>query len=330
MGVYSALLTKAVESIQGDEGKKAQASIFDFSGFDNPFAYERIHFNMKKTQKFGGHWTVEKLNILSDYLEFYVDALKKQPFRKVYIDAFAGSGKVETRSGEEQITGSIRLALQAKNKFDKYVFIEKNPECAAELQQIVDTKFADMKSIVDIHNADCNEKLIEFCDMTKLADFWKGNRAVLFLDPYATEVKWATLQAIANTKAIDLWYLFPFSAAQRMLPKDGAVESWKAKLNDLFGDTGWEERFYKPDPQLNLLGDERIIKDVNTIELAAYIGERLKSIFPYVADNPRLLYNTKMSPLFLFCFAVSNDNPKAYGLAKKVAEDHILKKGVSK
>jgi len=40
MSVYSKLLTKAVESIQGDEGKKAHSSIFDFSGFDNPFARE--------------------------------------------------------------------------------------------------------------------------------------------------------------------------------------------------------------------------------------------------------------------------------------------------
>lgn len=40
MGFYSKLLTKAVESIQGEEGTKAQASIFDFSGFDNPFAGE--------------------------------------------------------------------------------------------------------------------------------------------------------------------------------------------------------------------------------------------------------------------------------------------------
>ena len=40
MSVYSRLLTKAVESIQGEESKKAQASIFDFSGFDNPFARE--------------------------------------------------------------------------------------------------------------------------------------------------------------------------------------------------------------------------------------------------------------------------------------------------
>lgn len=40
MSVYSKLLTKAVGNIQGDEVKKAQASLFDFSGFDNPFAGE--------------------------------------------------------------------------------------------------------------------------------------------------------------------------------------------------------------------------------------------------------------------------------------------------
>jgi len=40
MSFYSRLLTKAVESIQGDESQKAQKSIFDFSGFNNPFAEE--------------------------------------------------------------------------------------------------------------------------------------------------------------------------------------------------------------------------------------------------------------------------------------------------
>jgi three-Cys-motif partner protein len=283
---------------------------------------------MKQTQKFGGDWTVEKLNILSDYLDFYLNALKNQKFGKVYIDAFAGSGKIETRDGMEQITGSIRLALQAKNKFDKYIFIEKNGEYATELQRIVDNEFSAMKPRVEIHNLDCNDKLAELCGDV---NFWRYNRAVLFLDPYATEVRWSTLESIANTQAIDLWYLFPFSAAQRMLPNKGIVESWKTKLNELFGDSDWDSRFYKADPQMTLFGaSERCIKDVNTEELARYICERLKSVFPYVADNPRLLFNAKNSPLFLFCFAVANPNPNAYGLAKKVAEEHILKKGVSK
>jgi len=285
---------------------------------------------MKQTQKFGGDWTIEKLNILSDYLDFYLKALKSQPFKKVYIDAFAGSGRIETRDGTEQITGSIRLALQAQNKFDRYVFIEKNPEFAAELQNIVESEFPMLKNRVHVYAEDCNKKLAEICDVTNpsIAKFWREHRAVLFLDPYATQVKWTTLEAVAGTQAIDLWYLFPFSAAQRMLPKDGVVESWEQKLNDLFGDDGWKSRFYKLNPQLSLDGIDTTIKDVNTEELAAYICERLKSIFPYVADNPRFLYNTKMSPLFLFCFAVSNPKTKARDLAKRAAQDSILKKGV--
>ena len=41
---------------------------------------------MNTKQKFGGPWTVEKLNILSDYLNFYATALKKQPFKLIYIE----------------------------------------------------------------------------------------------------------------------------------------------------------------------------------------------------------------------------------------------------
>lgn len=38
MSFYSSLLSKAIKAIQGDEDKKAQSSIFDFSGYNNEFA----------------------------------------------------------------------------------------------------------------------------------------------------------------------------------------------------------------------------------------------------------------------------------------------------
>ena len=43
-------------------------------------------------QLFGGDWTERKLNILAGYLKAYNIALKNQPFIRVYIDAFAGTG----------------------------------------------------------------------------------------------------------------------------------------------------------------------------------------------------------------------------------------------
>ena len=275
-------------------------------------------------QKFGGNWTIEKLDILSDYLDFYLTALKNQKFNKIYIDAFAGTGTIQVGDGTETINGSSKLALSAKNDFDKYIFIEKNKKFYNELISLIDTEYHQYKRKVKTYNTDCNKALKEICDTID----WRNNRAILFLDPYAAELEWETLKKIAKTKAIDVWYLFPFSAANRMLKKDKRIyDTWKKKLNSLFGDDSWEKELYKPNPQLSLFDNDNdnYVKDANTEKLKSYICDRLKTLFPAVSSNPRILYNQKNSPLFCFCFAVASDNPKAIRLALKVA-DHILKK----
>ena len=48
---------------------------------------------MATSQKFGGNWTEEKLNIFTSYLDAYLIALQNQKFKKIYIDAFAGTGE---------------------------------------------------------------------------------------------------------------------------------------------------------------------------------------------------------------------------------------------
>ncbi len=273
-------------------------------------------------QKFGGAWTVEKLGILSEYLNFYVQALKSQPFKLMYIDAFAGTGKINIGNEEEYevIDGSAKLALNTKYDFSEYVFIEKKKAYAKELECMIDSEYPTKKDKIKIINSDCNEVLLEICDKVD----WKKTRAVLFLDPYATNVKWETLQAIAETRAIDVWYLFPLNAANRLMKKSGEIDaSWKNKLNSLFGDDSWESEFYHEDDQLSMFGTN-IVRDADTEKIKSYIERRLGSIFGRVSNNSRVLCNSNNSPLFLFCFAVSSENPKAIGLALKVA-NYILK-----
>jgi hypothetical protein len=50
---------------------------------------------MGKGRFVGGLHTQEKLEVLRAYLQFYAQALKKQRFSLLYIDAFAGSGDYE-------------------------------------------------------------------------------------------------------------------------------------------------------------------------------------------------------------------------------------------
>lgn len=272
---------------------------------------------------FGGEWTIDKLDILSNYLNFYVQALKNQNFKKIYIDAFAGNGKNRLKINGEIIEteGSVRIALNARTKFDKYIFIEKNPKKCEELKNIVNNEYNDLASKVKIINGDATQVLTEICQKFD----WRKNRALLFLDPFATQVPWQILTTIRNTKAIDLWYLFPLHAVIRLMKRDKKMpNSWANRLNIVFGDNSWERELYIEDPQLELFSYEIKYKKKGIDKLIEYIKKKLKLEFPYVAEKHKILYNRTNFPLFLLCFAVSNPSTSAWGLAAKIAK-HILK-----
>jgi three-Cys-motif partner protein len=75
-------------------------------------------------------------------------------------------------------------------------------------------------------NDEANSCLVSLC---KRYDWIRENRrAVVFLDPFGMQVTWNTIQAIAETKAIDLWVLFPLGiGVMRMLPNHGQIpEGW--------------------------------------------------------------------------------------------------------
>ncbi len=196
-------------------------------------------------QSFGGPWTLQKLKVLKKYLQAYVQIMKKHFREYIYIDAFAGNGRTELRqtknSGSpDQITlipgllpeesqakpeGSARITLQISPPFTRYIFVEKDPEKSKELENLR-LEFPDR--IIDIIEDDANIFVKNFCGTNR----WINKRAVLFLDPFGMNVDWSTIESIAATKAIDLWYLFPLGVAlNRLLTRDG--NQGKRKKNEL-------------------------------------------------------------------------------------------------
>ena len=226
--------------------------------------------------------------------------------------------------------GSAKRALASDKKFDHYYFIEADSQKAGELQDMINVEFPQMRRRVTIFCGDANDKL---ADIISSVD-WRFNRGLLFLDPYATQVNWTTLENVAQTKSIDVWYLFPFSALERMLPKNGKYDKWEDCIDRLLGDSGWREEFYKKDPHMSLFDfisdesgqsdGERMVKDANPEHIKEYILSRLERIFPSVSKLARIFRNSRNSPMFLFCFAIASESPKAQGLALRIA-NHILK-----
>ena len=271
---------------------------------------------------FGGPWTEEKLAILKKYLDAYTTALKNQPFRLIYIDAFAGTGEVELTSADEGkkefIEGSAKIAVDVDDKpFDEYIFVEKDQDRCIQLNSLRETN--QCKNI-QIENEDANDFLQD------LQKDWRRYRGVLFLDPFATEVEWATIEKIASYEALDTWILFPTSAIARMLPREKEPDSispkWVNRLNRIYGDESWRE-LYSISPQLSLFGDEEQQRPEGVDGLIEIYKNKLTQLFDdRFLKRSRALKNSKNSALFEFLFCVGN--PNGIGPARRIAE-HILK-----
>lgn len=219
-------------------------------------------------------WTEEKLQILEGYLKAYTTALKNRDFHLTYVDAFAGTGYVSRDATQSLATwgddlddmsrdvlqGSTRRAIAVNDKpFDSFIFVEQNPEHAAALRRM-QHEFGERD--IKVERAEANGFLQMWCDAQNrlLGIPWDkpGNRqrAVVFLDPFATQVEWQTVSSIARTQSIDLWILFPLSAITRILPRNRQPdESYAATLDRIYGSDEWRT-LYQTRVRRTLFGDE--------------------------------------------------------------------------
>lgn len=173
----------------------------------------------------------------------------------IFFDAFAGPGLSRVRAKEEaaepvslfgadeetttaavEFKGSPRVAIEIA--ITQYIFVERDPLRVLELNKLR-SEYGNKLSIVvkeDDANTALNEWLGSGID-------WRTHRAVVFLDPFGMQVPWATVEALASTRAIEILINFPlWMAINRLLTRSGDIEiGWQATLDTFFGSGDWEQ-----------------------------------------------------------------------------------------
>ena len=157
-----------------------------------------------------------------------------------------------------------------------------------------------------IENTDANDFL------RNLQEDWRRWRGVLFLDPFATQVEWSTIEAIAGFEALDTWILFPVSAIARTLPKSRRPEDvskeWEERLNLVYGDESWKD-LYRERKQGNLFEALEYERDPGVDGLVEIYKDNLRNLFGERFSNRSTAFrNSKNSPLFEFLFCAGNPN----------------------
>lgn len=285
--------------------------------------------------EFGGQHTELKLQVVGKYLKQFSVALKPYFPKLWYIDAFAGTGsrtvRHEARVGDmldaavperiEQRRGSAKIAIDVTPPFDRLVFMESKPSHCAALH-----KLAQQHSDRDIRvvEGDANAAIQAAICVAR----WERTRAVMFLDPYGMDVEWETLKSVADTKAIDVWYLFSLSGFYRQATRrisDIDRHKWEAITRQL-GTDEWERELYSDQGQADFFGEQERRRTANVKGLEKYAKSRLETIFPKVLSPLALPLRGPQRYSLFFC--MSNPDKKAIGLATRIA-GHILKVGNS-
>lgn len=266
-----------------------------------------------------GPWAKEKLEHLSDYLRFYCTYLKKQQFKKIYIDAFAGAPKARVRTSEPTDSGGFDdLDLLPIDREARQEFVLGSPHRALEIDQGFDfhyffdldeTRVAKLASLkadyqtkhIDARQGDANTLVQQFADRIRGKRQFKG---VAFLDPYGPQLAWETVKSLADTKAFEVIINFPAHMALNRLicvKPDERRPAWEDLVTKVMGDDAWRAKVYQTSH--SLFGEVSEVKADGTPELLKdlYIAG-LKQLFECVSE-PVLIRNTHNAPLYYLIWA---------------------------
>jgi three-Cys-motif partner protein len=253
-------------------------------------------------------WSKDKLELLGKYLAAYstIMAAKRvdgKPTkgrwlqRYAYVDAFANVGGYVDPESREFVNGSPLVALNTEPCFDEYVFIERSPVRVAQLQERL--RHQPRYSSCRVIPGDSNRVLVD--DICQRYRYDTYSRALVFLDPYGFEVEWATVERLADTRAIDIFVNFPIMPINRVLGRKREPDpDHVAFVRRIMGWDDWVAEAYRV--ERDLFGELRYSRerfDANWL-VGLYV-DQLRRHFRYVSEAVimRNSINTPLYALFL-------------------------------
>ena len=281
------------------------------------------------TQKFGGEHTEKKLDIIEAYVKAYLLVMKNQDWAtKFYIDAFAGSGYRHDETSGETLAGAVHRVLSVELPFDYYYLNDIKKKNIKTLREMVSNDFSNRNSIVYTECMDANQFVEKV--QTKFSKN-KNYRGIIFLDPFGMQVEWKTIQIIANTTGLDMFYLFPIGALNQQTSekwkgeneKKGVSQAKQAAITRSLGNEDWKDIFYKEtDP--DLFNHTERIKNKKVKDIEDYVKGRFHDVFRGWVSEPFPIKNSKNVHLFSLFFAISNPSENAVKAAKRIMK-HVQK-----
>lgn len=251
-----------------------------------------------------GRWTTIKLDYLARYLERFIVSMRGKDWRAIhYIDLFAGPGKNQINGTNEIVLGSPLISLTQKRHFDQYFFSDLDPANIAVLDQrcTVSPHYSKERFSVGDANSQVTaiKAKIDRIDGEFIKDSWPSLN-IAFLDPEGLELKWSTVETLAQAKRMDLIIYYSQMGITREAPK-AIRKPAPTVIDEFFGGTEWRGIYRKYQTRGEKFYHRKLID--------LYKG-KLKDLGYVIqevdADEPLVRSTKRRAPLYRLLFASKN------------------------
>jgi three-Cys-motif partner protein len=153
-----------------------------------------------------GSWALQKYRLLDLYDTLFATGMKHQWDRRVYIDLFSGPGRARIRGTERIVETSPLFALRIPDRFDKYIFCDREVKNISVLRKRVGRESTAIDPSYVI--GDCNEVVAESVEKIPKASKGKSVLSFCFADPFGIDdLKFRTIQSLSIASRMDFLVL---------------------------------------------------------------------------------------------------------------------------
>lgn len=239
-----------------------------------------------------GDWAEEKYRLVSLYAAVFARSMRPKWPSLVYLDFFAGPGRVKIRNTTRIYASSPIRVLEVEPHFDRYIFCEKDSARADALEQRCNRDHPNQ----DVHvlPGDVNEMTARILRKIPPHRPRHGTLSFCFVDPCKmSDLHFQTLAAFAECR-MDFLVLIPSEMdAQRGWHR--YIDPNNVVVEQFVGDPGWRNRWAVADKAgtrfeqfivdefgLSMEGIDRINPDsATTFEMRNSVNRRLYRLILY-------------------------------------------------
>jgi three-Cys-motif partner protein len=241
-----------------------------------------------------GPWGEQKYGLLQGYARVFATSMKRKWDARVYVDLFAGSGRSTIRNTNRVLLASPLLALEIPDRYDRYIFCEKDPQKITALEKRVQRDYRN----VDIRfvSGDANEEVQKIAE--EIREYGKIKKRFLtfcFADPWKLEnLRFSTIERLAELY-IDFLILIPTGMDATRNVEHVYIRPDNKTLDEFVGTSKWREAWRNAESQ----------KETFDSFLTNFYATRMEQLGyrEHAAEQTQLIRSTKKNlPLYRLAF----------------------------